>query len=67
MADKKGGKGDAKKESYSRIKHYRVEGSKVVRERQECPKCGPGYFLGMHKDRTSCGHCGYTQMKKAAA
>jgi ubiquitin-small subunit ribosomal protein S27Ae len=24
-----------------------------------CPKCGPGIFLGKHKDRKSCGKCGY--------
>ena len=25
-----------------------------------CPKCGPGIFLAMHKDRQTCGKCGYT-------
>ena len=25
-----------------------------------CPKCGPGIFLGKHKDRQTCGKCGYT-------
>jgi small subunit ribosomal protein S27Ae len=28
-----------------------------------CPKCGPGVFLANHKDRESCGKCGYTEKK----
>ncbi len=28
-----------------------------------CPKCGPGFFMALHKNRTSCGKCGYTEMK----
>ncbi|MFH0978004.1 MAG: 30S ribosomal protein S27ae [Candidatus Woesearchaeota archaeon] len=26
-----------------------------------CPKCGKGYFLAAHKDRSTCGKCGYTE------
>ena len=26
-----------------------------------CPKCGPGFFLAAHKDRTTCGKCGYME------
>ena len=26
-----------------------------------CPKCGAGVFLAKHKDRVSCGRCGYTE------
>ena len=29
-----------------------------------CPKCGPGYFMAKHKDRISCGKCGYAEMSK---
>lgn len=43
---------------------YEVEGDKVTRKRKTCPKCGPGVFLAEHKDRRSCGHCGYTEFKK---
>ncbi|MDD1745947.1 MAG: 30S ribosomal protein S27ae, partial [Candidatus Methanoperedens sp.] len=28
------------------------------------PRCGPGVFLGEHKNRLSCGKCGYTEFKK---
>lgn len=68
MADakaKKGGK-EEKKEPTKRLL-YKVEGGKVVRARRPCPKCGPGVFLAEHKDRTSCGNCGYTEMKKQVA
>ncbi len=29
-----------------------------------CPKCGPGVFMATHKDRVSCGKCGYTEFGK---
>lgn len=66
MADKKG----AKKEEaagYNRAAHYKIEGTKVVRARRDCPKCGPGRFLAQHKDRLACGNCGYTEKVAAPA
>jgi len=30
---------------------------------QYCPKCGVGVFLAEHKDRRTCGKCGYTEFK----
>jgi small subunit ribosomal protein S27Ae len=35
----------------------------VSRERKNCPKCGMGIFLAEHKNRYSCGKCGYTEFK----
>lgn len=49
---------DKKHEVY---KLYKVEGDKVIRTNQTCPKCGPGFFLANHKDRKVCGKCGYTE------
>ena len=43
---------------------YKVEGGRLERLRQHCPKCGAGTFLARHADRTSCGHCGYTEFLK---
>lgn len=43
---------------------YRVEGKKVVRTKESCPKCGNGVFLAEHKNRKSCGKCSYTVFKK---
>ena len=42
-------------------KIYRVSGNKVERKNKFCAKCGPGYFLAKHKDRETCGKCGYTE------
>jgi ubiquitin-small subunit ribosomal protein S27Ae len=39
---------------------YKVEQEALTRLRKECPRCGRGYFMGQHKDRLTCGHCGYT-------
>ncbi len=44
--------------------YYEAKGNKLERLKKYCPKCGPGVFMGEHKDRTSCGKCGYTEFKK---
>tara|TARA_Y100000310_G_C20468918_1_gene709022 strand:- start:455 stop:643 length:189 start_codon:yes stop_codon:yes gene_type:complete len=31
--------------------------------KRSCPKCGPGVFLAIHKDRVHCGKCSYTEKK----
>jgi len=63
MADKKK---DAKKTKTApqKGKAYEAKGAGVERKKPVCPKCGPGVFMGTHKDRTSCGKCGYTEFKK---
>lgn len=40
--------------------HFKIEGSKITRQKH-CPRCGPGIFLAVHKDRVSCGKCKYTE------
>lgn len=45
-------------------KFYKVEGNAVKRLKKECPRCGKGFFLAEHKDRSTCGKCGYTQFKQ---
>ena len=44
-------------------KYYKVDGKKLERLRQECPRC-KGSFLAEHSDRRACGKCGYTVFKK---
>jgi len=67
MAEKKkDAKGGAPKKEPSKRNLYKVEGTRVVRSRRPCPKCGAGVFLAEHKDRASCGNCGYTEMKQQA-
>lgn len=43
---------------------YKAEGDKVSRARPTCERCGPGYFMGDHHDRYTCGHCGFTRYKQ---
>jgi len=40
---------------------YKVTGDKVERTNQSCPKCGAGTFLANHKNRKTCGKCGYVE------
>ena len=44
---------------------FKVEGDMITRLRRHCPKCGDGFFLAEHKDRVSCGKCGYTEFKSS--
>lgn len=37
--------------------------TKYYKERKYCPKCGPGFHLAEHRDRMSCGRCGYYEKK----
>ena len=43
---------------------YKIEGDKVIRLRPICERCGVGYFMANHKDRYTCGHCGFTRYKQ---
>ncbi len=45
------------------LSRYKVESGKVKRLLPTCERCGPGYFMADHKDRYSCGHCGFTRYK----
>jgi small subunit ribosomal protein S27Ae len=46
-------------------KFYKVKGDTLERLKKECPRCGKGRFLAEHKNRLSCGNCGYTIFKKS--
>lgn len=45
-------------------KLYKIENGKVVRLRKTCPRCGDGTFLAEYKNRTYCGRCGWSQIRK---
>jgi len=51
--EKKGKK--PKKEKKKNLKAYK--------KGKTCPKCGSGVRLAEHKDRWSCGKCGYYEKK----
>ena len=46
-----------------KIEFFKVEGDRINRIRKHCPKCGPAVFLAEHKNRFSCGKCGYAEFK----
>ena len=62
MADKK--VAAKKSEKQKKASFYKIEGESAKKMRKSCPKCGAGVFLAEHKDRYSCGKCGYTEWKK---
>ena len=45
-------------------KVYQVSGNKTERKNKFCSKCGSGIFMAKHKDRETCGKCGYTTFNK---
>ncbi len=60
MAKKK----DRKKRRTSKVSNnYSVENNSLKRKNKFCPKCGKGVFLAEHKDRLTCGKCGYMEKK----
>ena len=36
--------------------------SGLKRKNKFCPKCGQGFFLAAHKNRVTCGKCGYMEV-----
>jgi small subunit ribosomal protein S27Ae len=48
-----------------RHEYFDVKDGRVEVKKDYCPKCGEGVFLAEHKDRRSCGKCGYTEFKKS--
>jgi len=49
--------------SSKKFQRYDLSGEKLS-GRNPCPKCGPGIFLAIHKDRKHCGKCAYTIFEK---
>ena len=60
-AEKKG------KRARSKSKHKNVQISKLYKagkfEGKWCPRCGGGAVLAQHKNRCTCGKCGYSEIK----
>ena len=40
---------------------YEKSGEGLKHKGKFCPKCGKGIFLAGHKNRLTCGRCGYTE------
>ncbi|MGE0242873.1 MAG: 30S ribosomal protein S27ae [Nitrososphaeraceae archaeon] len=53
---------DKKKQKDSQVyKFFNVQSDKVERIKRDCPRCGKGVFMAAHKDRYTCGKCGFTE------
>lgn len=44
--------------------YYKVDGEKLSRTRKVCSRCGKGVFMSEHKNRHTCGKCGYTEFNQ---
>lgn len=40
---------------------YEIHGEKLTNNKRDCPRCGKGVFMAAHKDRYTCGKCGFTE------
>lgn len=64
MADKKSAKQGKKphknKPTSKKYSKYQINGDKITRGKT-CPRCGPGIFLMIAKDRAYCGKCHYSE------
>lgn len=54
---------DTKKSKSGRWNLYNVSSGKIERKNKTCPKCSEGTFLAEHKDRLTCGKCGYMEKR----
>jgi len=53
---------DKKKDKDSQVyKFFKVGSNVVERMKRDCPRCGKGVFMAAHKDRHTCGKCGFTE------
>lgn len=57
---KKGKKPHKNKPTSKKYSKYKISGDKVTRDKF-CPRCGPGVFLMVAKDRSYCGKCHYSE------
>jgi ubiquitin-small subunit ribosomal protein S27Ae len=55
---------DSKKMSKGEVilsKFYTIQEDKLIKNKRDCPRCGKGVFMAEHKDRNTCGKCGFTE------
>jgi len=56
---------DKKKKSESQIySFYDISKEKGTRKKRDGLRCGKGVFMAEHKDRSTCGKCGFTEFKQ---
>lgn len=66
MGKKKKSKERKGKRPKSKSKHRKVQAWKRYKDGKPqgkwCPRCGPGIKLALHKNRTACGRCQYSEI-----
>ncbi len=62
-AVKKGKKNHKNNPTSKRYSKYKIEGDKVSRSANFCPRCGPGIFLMDSRGRKYCGKCHYSEFE----
>jgi len=60
---KKGKKPHKNKPTSKKYTKYTIEGDKIKKRVPNCPRCGPGVFLMVTKDRRYCGKCHYSEFE----
>ncbi len=50
--------------SHKVYSYYKVDGDKASKIKKTCSRCGKGVFMSEHKDRHTCGKCGYTEFNQ---
>jgi len=63
---KKGKKPKKNKPTSKKYKKYKIDGDKISRTHQNCPRCGPGVFLMNSQGRKYCGRCHYSEFEGKA-
>lgn len=58
----KGKKQKGKKKPTQVWKLYETSGG-LKKKNKSCPKCGAGFFMAKHANRSTCGNCGYTEFE----
>ena len=46
--------------AHAKWSKYKIDDEGNLIRGETCPTCGPGVFLAIHKDRKTCGKCGFT-------
>ena len=54
-------KGPSKRKPSQLWKAFSASGGKLERKNKSCPKCGAGVFMAKHKNRNTCGKCGFME------
>ena len=58
--NKKGKKKHRNKKTSRKYSKYKIEANKISKA-PFCPRCGPGVFLAVSKNRKYCGKCHYSE------